>query len=74
MVKQSLFDLIGATTGPERDLLIVSLQSLHRERVSSYNALSTACSISGDKVPPMSLFGIDEVTDALRRLGALPIR
>ncbi|EBD5844866.1 hypothetical protein C3D14_17885 [Salmonella enterica] len=66
--------MIGATTGPERDLLIVSLQSLHRERVSSFNAVCTACSLSGENAPPMSLFGIDEVTDALRRLGALPIR
>ncbi|EEP4004645.1 hypothetical protein HB435_002600 [Salmonella enterica subsp. enterica serovar Stanley] len=60
--------------GKDRDLVVVALQALHRERVSSFNSACTACSLAGKEWPDQELFGINEVTNALRMVGALPVR
>lgn len=59
---------------PDRTLVVVALQSLHRERANSANAARTACELAGKRLPPDDVFGIDEATHALRRIRALPSR
>lgn len=55
-------------------LVVVALQSLHRERITSWNAPVTACSLAGKRAPSADTFGLDDVTHALRRIGAAPHR
>lgn len=59
-------------TGEERTLVIVTLQALYRQRVSAYNSTLTACSLSGKTPPQDDIFGLHEVQEALRRIGAAP--
>ena len=59
-------------TGDERTLVVVALQALFRERLSASNAVFTECSLSGKEQPPEDIFGLREVEDALRRIGAAP--
>jgi hypothetical protein len=59
-------------SGDERTLVIVALQALHRQRVSAYNSTLTACSLSGKNPPADDIFGLHEVQEALRRIGAAP--
>lgn len=66
----SINDLIGS----DRDLVVVALQALWRERVNAYHAAMTACHISGKTPPAEDLFGLNEVNEALRRIGSAPIR
>ncbi|MGX5102240.1 hypothetical protein [Enterobacter cloacae] len=61
-------------SGDERTLVIVALQALHRERLTASNAVFTVCSLAGKKQPPEDIFGLREVQDALRRIGAAPAR
>ncbi|MEM5491231.1 hypothetical protein [Enterobacter cloacae] len=61
-------------TGEERTLVVVALQALHRERLTASNAVFTVCSLAGKEQPPEDIFGLREVQDALRRLGAAPAR
>ena len=61
-------------TGDERTLVVVALQALFRERLSASNAVFTVCSLSGQEQPPEDIFGLREVEDALRRIGAAPAR
>ncbi|MFW7199421.1 MULTISPECIES: hypothetical protein [Enterobacter] len=61
-------------TGDERTLVVVALQALHRERLTASNAVFTVCSMAGKEQPPEDIFGLREVQDALRRLGAAPAR
>ncbi|MBW4217852.1 hypothetical protein JW313_21500 [Enterobacter cloacae subsp. cloacae] len=61
-------------TGDERTLVVVALQALHRERLTASNAVFTVCSLAGKEQPPEDIFGLREVQDALRRLGAAPAR
>ena len=61
-------------TGDERTLVVVALQALFRERLSASNAVFTVCSLSGKEQPPEDIFGLREVEDALRRIGAAPAR
>lgn len=61
-------------TGDERTLVVVALQALHRERLTASNAVFTVCSLAGKEQPPEDIFGLREVQDALRRLGAVPAR
>lgn len=61
-------------TGDERPLVVVALQALFRERLSASNAVFTVCSLSGKEQPPEDIFGLREVEDALRRIGAAPAR
>lgn len=59
-------------SGDERTLVIVALQALHRERLTASNAVFTVCSLAGKDQPPEDIFGLREVQDALRRIGAAP--
>ncbi|MGK4353122.1 hypothetical protein ACSMFN_23145 [Enterobacter sichuanensis] len=59
-------------SGDERTLAIVALQALHRERLTASNAVFTVCSLAGKVQPPEDIFGLREVQDALRRIGAAP--
>ena len=61
-------------TGDERTLVVVALQALFRERLSASNAVFTVCSLSRKEQPPEDIFGLREVEDALRRIGAAPAR
>ncbi|HCR0213780.1 TPA: hypothetical protein OMS23_004546 [Enterobacter hormaechei] len=61
-------------SGDERTLVIVALQALHRERLTASNAVFTVCSLAGKEQPPEDIFGLREVQDVLRRLGAAPAR
>ncbi|EOT3219197.1 hypothetical protein ACLAE3_003743 [Shigella flexneri] len=61
-------------SGDERTLVIVALQALHRERLTASNAVFTVCSLAGKEQPPEDIFGLREVQDALRRIGAAPHR
>lgn len=61
-------------SGDERTLVVVALQALHRERLTASNAVFTVCSLTGKKQPPEDIFGLREVQDALRRIGAAPAR
>ncbi|ELC6355167.1 hypothetical protein Q8V91_004478 [Enterobacter hormaechei] len=61
-------------SGDERTLVVVALQALHRERLTASNSVFTVCSLAGKKQPPEDIFGLREVQDALRRIGAAPAR
>ncbi|EHI0572599.1 hypothetical protein J2I03_004514 [Escherichia coli] len=56
--------------GKERMLIVVALQSLHHERVNAFKTAFTACELAGKELPNEDMFGIDEVMQALRRIGA----
>jgi len=69
MTDQHYKDLMPTS---EVNLLISGLQALHRERTKAW---SIACGIAaqhGRDAPKQDAFGINEVTDALRRWGAAP--
>ncbi|MCM7515700.1 hypothetical protein M8R90_23170 [Enterobacter hormaechei] len=55
-------------TGDERTLVVVALQTLHRERLIASNSVFTVCSLAGKEQPPEGIFGLREVRDALRRI------
>ena len=59
-------------SGDESTLVILALQALHRERLTASNAVFTVCSLAGKEQPPEDIFGLREVQDALRRIGAAP--
>ena len=60
--------------GDERTLIVLALQALYRERLTASNAVFTVCSMAGKDQPPEDIFGLREVQDALRRIGAAPAR
>lgn len=64
---------IEQVTGNDRDLLVVAFQALHRERVNAFQAACTACELAGKELPSEDLFGVREVSNALRRIGAHPL-
>lgn len=61
-------------TDEDRTLVIVALQALHLERLTASNTVFTVCSLAGKKGPQEDVFGLQEVRDALRRIGAAPSR
>ncbi|AYA14866.1 TPA: hypothetical protein ACOELP_004569 [Enterobacter hormaechei] len=61
-------------SGDERTLVVMALQALFRERLAASNAVFTVCSLAGKEQPPEDIFGLREVQDALRRMGAAPAR
>jgi len=61
--------LVGAA---DRTLLVAGLQALWRERVAARNAAGSVAIINGQALPNDAMFGIDEVTEMLRRVGAAP--
>lgn len=63
---------IEELTDEDRTLVVVALQALYRERLTASNAVFTACNLAGKKGPPEDVFGLQEVRDALRRIGAAP--
>lgn len=63
---------IEELTDEDRTLVVVALQALYRERLTASNAVFTACSLAVKKGPPEDVFGLQEVRDALRRIGAAP--
>lgn len=65
---------IEELTDEDRTLVVVALQALHRERLTASNTVFTVCSLAGKKGPPEDVFGLQEVQDALRRIGAVPAR
>ncbi|BBM67849.1 MULTISPECIES: hypothetical protein [Vibrio] len=58
----------------DRDLVVIALQALHRERVTAYNSALTYSDVNQKKKVSESHFCIYEVTQALRRIGAAPSR
>lgn len=60
--------------GTDRLLVVVALQALHRERATAYQAACTVCYLAVRPKPDVDLFGLDEVSDALRRTEAGPLR
>lgn len=64
---------IEQVTGNDRDLLVTAFQALHRERVTAFHAACTACELSGKPSPDREQFGIQEASNALRRVGAAPL-
>lgn len=64
--------------GAERTLVVIALQALYRERLTAYNAVCTVCDVAGKTAPDFKAlgqeYGLDEVTDALRRIGAAPMK
>ncbi|WP_244911506.1 MULTISPECIES: hypothetical protein [Enterobacter] len=59
-------------TGDERTLVVVALQALYRQRVTAKNSTLTVCSLTGKEAPLEDIFGVREVEEALRRIGAAP--
>jgi hypothetical protein len=65
-------DLQALLGKSDRRLIVLALQSLHRERVAAWKAL---CSIADEhgKVPPdMETFAFNEPENMLKRLGSAP--
>ncbi len=56
----------------DRELVVIALQSLHRERVAAYRTAFTYADINNFPLPKEADFGIDDVLHALRRIGAAP--
>lgn len=56
----------------DRELVVIALQSLHRERVNAYNSAWTFADINKKPYPKEEDFGINESIDALKRIGAMP--
>ena len=56
----------------DRELVVVALQALWRERTTAYNTALTVARLSGRPSPNEDLFAIGEVTEALRRIGSSP--
>ena len=56
-----------------RDLIVTALQALHRERVSAWNSADRYAADRGLLAPEKALFGIDDVGESLRLLGAAPV-
>lgn len=65
-------DLEALVGEAERTLLVAGLQALWRERVAAMNAAISVAIIGGHQQSEESIFGITEVTEMLRRVGAAP--
>lgn len=65
-------DQIEQLAGSDRELVVVALQALHRERLTAYQSVATSCELAGKKPPERDLFGLHEINTALRRAGAAP--
>jgi hypothetical protein len=56
----------------DRTLLIAGLQALYRERLAAWNAAISVAILAGRKQPGREFFGLAEVAEMLRRVGAAP--
>ncbi|GGC25456.1 hypothetical protein [Pseudoduganella buxea] len=65
-------DLNNALSKADRDLLVAGLQALWRERTHALHVAETASAMAGKSAPAPDVFGIAEVSEALRRFGAAP--
>ncbi len=52
------------------ELLIAGLQALHRERVSALRSVELTSHLHGTAGTKEEIFGLDEVHELLRRVGA----
>ncbi len=73
-------DLVSLVGREDRDLLVVALQALWRERVAARNAISVVAQLDPAEQKPIFLvegneafFGIEVVAQMLRRVGAGPM-
>lgn len=64
---------IEEVIGSDRDLLVIALQALHRERVTAFHVACTTCDLAGIPSPDREQFGLAEVTSMLRRVSAAPL-
>lgn len=62
----------GAELPVSRDLIITALQALWRERTHALRTAENVAALLHNSPPDPQLFGIDEVTQALRAYGAAP--
>lgn len=69
---QDELDLNALVGAEDRTLLVAGLQALWRERVAARNSAASVASINGQPPTNDAMFGIDEVTVMLRRVGAAP--
>ncbi|WP_063664856.1 hypothetical protein [Aliivibrio fischeri] len=56
----------------DREIVVIALQSLHRERVNAYKCAWTFADINKKPYPKKEDFGISESIHALMRIGATP--
>lgn len=56
----------------DRTLLVAGLQALYRERAAAWNAAISVAILRGQQQPARELFGLDEASEMLRRVGAAP--
>lgn len=64
--KDSILESLG---GADRSLVIIALQALLRERGAASDAARVAFDMSGRKPSSEDIFGLNEVAEALCRLG-----
>lgn len=69
---QRSLEMASQSSQPNDGLLIAAFQALRRERLAAYKTVETACNLSGMRVPDSLIFGIEEVTLQLLRLGVQP--
>lgn len=65
-------DLKALVSDDDRTMLVAGLQALHRERVAAWNVAVSVAIIQNEKQPDREQFGLNEVTEMLRRVGAAP--
>lgn len=65
-------DLKALVGDADRTMLVAGLQALHRERVAAWNSAVSVAIIRNEKQPDREQFGLNEVTEMLRRVGASP--
>jgi len=65
-------DLRTLVSKDDRTLLVAGLQALYRERTTAWNAAVSVAILRGQEHPARELFGLDEVAEMLRRVGAAP--
>jgi hypothetical protein len=58
--------------GSDRELVVAALQALLRERITARDVVGTACCMAGKPTPQDDVFGLNEASTALRRIGAAP--
>jgi EAL domain-containing protein (putative c-di-GMP-specific phosphodiesterase class I) len=65
-------DLEALLGKSDRRLIVLALQSLHRERVAAWKALCAIAEDHGKAQPAMETFALFEPEGLLRRLGSAP--
>lgn len=65
-------DLSALVGEADRTILVAGLQALHRERRAAWNSAVSVAILRGKPQPARELFGLDEASEMLRRVGAAP--